>query len=151
MKTQLLLTISLILAVAQEGRGDYLPSPLHFENGAFESSYITSPECQSIFDKSVYDVSHYLVGANRRTSVVHLKSKDETGFFHPMTLVGLLGYQNDFLNEREYQHKDGFIYKVRASGIVSRDFITMDLVIAKHSSEKEKPVCEAQATFSAFH
>lgn len=137
------------LFLSLSASAEYLPSPLHFM-GAFESGETSSTSCDFVFSHRDYRVSHYLVGANRRTSVVHFESLEKTGFFHPLTLVGLLGYDNQFRVEHKIP-KGGFDYQIVAEGIVSSQLIAMTVKVTQYVPGSDVITCEGQGDFSAFH
>ena len=131
--------------------------PLHASNGghlefhgAFAETSFQGDACKSVFLFSDYTTRHYVAGANHRTSVVNFSSPDKTGFFSGVTVVGLLGPENDIRDERTTS-KDGITTHIVAEGIVSQDLLLLDVKVDMVRSDTSEVICTAQGQYSAFN
>ena len=127
------------------------PPPFHVYPGEFSHSGSTGgAPCDGIFSTTKYDARFQIMGPTGRTAVISFRTPPRAGFFHNLTLVGLLGPDNDVRVTKSYGD-DRYLYDVVADGLVNP--YTLWLKVSVQVSRKDRPrepFCSATADYSAF-
>ncbi len=104
----------------------------HLEfKGSFRVVNPSTEKCNSFFEVKDYKVLLFLVGATYRTLVIHFRNEDGTGYFNGISMVGLLGYNSDFVVSKKIDS-----YELKASGLFSNEIILMNLEVIIPEEEK---------------
>ncbi len=139
MKTAIALLLGSLISTSAYA---YVPKHVVFR-GNFQTINFSSPECESLITKEEFRLTHTLTGASGRTSVLNFKGRSAS-FLHNQTLVGLFGYNNDFLDEKNFK-LGALTYRIVAKGLVDHRFIVAQVKVTVIDPALAKVVCTADA------
>ena len=115
--------------------------------GRFAQVDFSNAQCADLFDDHEYLTTHYWVGPNNLQSVLALKGPTNT-YFNQMVLVGSIGYQSDFFNERTFS-QNGLTHRVTTDGIVQTGFILAEVSVVISNPAQSSLICSAHAQLFA--
>jgi len=140
------IAVSVLTFFSVNSFGGNIPYKLTF-SGKFTQVNASSSECNGIFSDDIFQVNHYRTGVSGRTSVLALRGKAGS-FLNGITMVGLLGYNNDFLNEKNLK-AGTYSYRVVADGIVDHSFLLARVTVTHIDLVSAKTICTADAEIYA--
>ncbi len=113
--------------------------------GSFSEVESSEPPCDAVFAVTDYTTKHFFLSASY-SIVTYFEGTG--GFFDGLTFSSNLGYNDDFLYERDVT-VDGKDYLVEIYGYIDDDFVYMEARVVAVDGEGE-PLCSAAANFTGF-